>query len=114
MPIAWFDKPKNNSGSLSARLASDCKTVNGLITTFIAIMIQNLTCLIAGSIIAFVYEWRTSLVAFALLPLMILSGAVQMSFTEGFSDKTDKAYKESSNLITESMLNIRTVTSFGS
>ena len=55
MPISWFDNPKNNSGSLSARLASDCKTVNGLITTFIAIMIQNLTCLIAGSIIAFVY-----------------------------------------------------------
>ena len=37
-----------------------------------------------------------------------------MAFTEGFSDKTDKAYKDSSNLITQSMLNIRTVTSFGS
>lgn len=37
-----------------------------------------------------------------------------MEFTEGFSDKTDKVYKESSSLITESMTNIRTVTSFGS
>ena len=36
-----------------------------------------------------------------------------MSFTEGFSDKTDKAYKESANLIMESMINIRTVESFG-
>ena len=100
MPISWFDKPKNNSGALSARLASDCKTVNGLITTFLSILIQNLTTLIAGCIIAFIYEWRTSLVAFALLPLMIVSGAIQMAFTEGFSDKTDKAYKDSSNLIT--------------
>ena len=41
MPIAWFDKPKNSSGSLSARLASDCKTVNGLITTFIALSYFN-------------------------------------------------------------------------
>jgi hypothetical protein len=36
-----------------------------------------------------------------------------MNFTTGFSAKTDIAYKDSSNLITESMVNIRTVTSFG-
>ena len=36
-----------------------------------------------------------------------------MEFTNGFSAKTDKAYKNSSNLISETMLNIRTVNSFG-
>jgi ATP-binding cassette, subfamily B (MDR/TAP), member 1 len=36
-----------------------------------------------------------------------------MAFTTGFSAKTDVAYKDSSSLITESMINIRTVTSFG-
>lgn len=93
MPVAWFDKPKNSSGSLSARLASDCHVINGLITTFLGLMIQILTTLIAGVVIAFVYEWRTSLVAFGLLPIMIISGVIQMAFTQGFSDKTDKAYK---------------------
>jgi hypothetical protein len=44
---------------------------------------------------------------------MMVAGAVQMSFNTGFSDKTDAAYKDSSNLITEAMVNIRTVTSFG-
>jgi ATP-binding cassette, subfamily B (MDR/TAP), member 1 len=114
MPIAWFDKPKNSSGALSARLASDCKSINGLITTFLAISIQSATTLIAGVIIALIYEWRTALVALALLPIMVIAGIVQMSFTEGFSDKTDKVYKESSSLITESMNHIRTVLSFGS
>jgi len=114
MPIPWFEKPENSSGSLSARLVSDCKTVNGLITTYLSVIIQSLTTLIAGVVIAFIYEWRTSLVALGLLPLMIASGAVLISVTQGFSDKTDKVYKDSSNLITESMLNIRTVTSFGS
>ena len=56
-------------------------------------MFQILTTLIAGVTIAFVYEWRTSLVALGLLPLMIIAGVVQMAFTEGFSDKTDKVYK---------------------
>ena len=76
MPIAWFDKPKNASGSLSARLASDCHAVNGLITTFFSITIQSATTLLAGVIIAFVFEWRTSLVALGLLPFMIISGVI--------------------------------------
>lgn len=114
MPVPWFDKPKNSSGNISTRLASDCHTVNGLLTTYLGLLIQILTTLISGIIIAFLYEWRTSLVAFGLLPIMIISGAIQMAFTQGFSDKTDKAYKDSSSLITEAMNYIRTVTSFGS
>ena len=114
MPIPWFDRPKNASGTLAARLASDCSLVNDLITTFVAVTLQSLTTLIAGALIALLFEWRTALVAIGLLPLMILSGIIQMAFTEGFSDKTDKVFKESSNMITESMNAIRTVTSFGS
>lgn len=51
--------------------------------------------------------------ALGLLPIMILAGAIQMSFNTGFSDKTDAAYKDSSSLIMEAMINIRTVSSFG-
>jgi hypothetical protein len=36
-----------------------------------------------------------------------------MAFNTGFSDQTDAAYKDSSNLIMEAMINIRTVSSFG-
>lgn len=113
MPINWLDQPRNSAGSLSARLASDCHTVNGLTTTYVAILIQNIANLTAGIIIAFIYDWHTSLVAVGLIPFMIIAGAIQMAFTTGFSAKTDVAYKDSSSLITESMLNIRTVTSFG-
>ncbi len=93
MPVSWFDKPKNASGSLSARLASDCNIVNELISTFISVTIQSLTTLLTGAVIAFIFEWRTSLVAFGLLPLLIISGMIEMAFTQGFSDKTDKIYK---------------------
>jgi ATP-binding cassette subfamily B (MDR/TAP) protein 1 len=113
MPIVWFDNPRNNAGSLTARLSTDCNMVNGLTTTLISITIQNLTTLIASIVIGLIYEWRTALVAMGLIPLMIIAGLVQMSFTTGFSDQTDAAYKDSSNLIMEAMLNIRTVSSFG-
>jgi ATP-binding cassette subfamily B (MDR/TAP) protein 1 len=55
MPIVWFDNPRNNAGSLTARLSSDCNSVNGLTTTFVAITIQNITSLIAGITIGFVF-----------------------------------------------------------
>jgi ATP-binding cassette subfamily B (MDR/TAP) protein 1 len=113
MPISWFDLPKNNAGSLSARLSTDCQVVNSMTTTVVQIMIQNVSTLITGIIIAFIFEWRTSLVALGLLPIMIIAGVIQMQFNTGFSDKTDAAYKDSSSLIMEAMMNIRTVSSFG-
>lgn len=99
MPVPWFDIPRNNAGTLTARLSTDCQLVNTMTTSTVSIMIQNVSTLIAGIIIAFVHEWRTSLVALGLLPLMIIAGVIQMAFNTGFSDKTDAAYKDSSNLI---------------
>jgi ATP-binding cassette subfamily B (MDR/TAP) protein 1 len=55
MLIPWFDNPKNNAGGLTAKLASDCNIVNGLATSFIAIMIQNVASLIDGITIAFIF-----------------------------------------------------------
>ena len=113
MPVSWFDLPKKNAGALTARLSADCRKVNGLTTTFIAITIQNISTLVTGLIIAFIYEWRITLVALGFIPLMIIAGIVQMATSTGFSAKTDEAYKDSSDLIMESMVNIRTVQSFG-
>jgi ATP-binding cassette subfamily B (MDR/TAP) protein 1 len=113
MPVPWFDIPRNNAGTLTARLSTDCQLVNTMTTTTASILIQNISTLVAGVIIAFVNEWRTSLVSLGLLPLMIICGIVQMAFSTGFSDKTDVAYKDSANLIMEAMVNIRTVSSFG-
>ena len=76
MPIPWFDKPRNSSGALSARLASDCLNVNTLTTSLIAIGLQSTSTLVTGLVIGFVFEWRTSLVALGLIPFMIIAGAL--------------------------------------
>jgi len=113
MSIPWFDLPKNNGGQLTTKLASDSLMVNGLTATFVSILLQNGSTLIAGLIIAFIFEWRTALFSVSMLPLMIIVGMISQNRKSGFSDKTDEIYKESSNLIVECMTNIRTVESFG-
>lgn len=113
MPGSWFDLPKNNAGTLTARLSTDCKNINGVTSSYLGIIIQNISCLASGMIIAFIYEWRISLVTLALLPFMLAAGVIQMKAFVGFSEQSGEAYKDSSNLIMEAMINIRTVTSFG-
>ena len=74
---------------MAARLSTDCQLIN----SFVSISVQNISLLISGIMIAFVYEWRTAPVTLGLLPLMILCGILNMAFQTGFSDKTDAAYK---------------------
>lgn len=89
MPVPWYDIPSNNAGTLAARLSVDAEQVNSLTTTIASIMTQNISTLISGVVIALVFEWRTALVAIGMLPLMIISGVIQMQFQTGFSDETD-------------------------
>jgi ATP-binding cassette subfamily B (MDR/TAP) protein 1 len=53
MPVPWFDVPRNNAGTLTARLSTDCQLVNTMTTTTASILIQNASTLIAGVVIAF-------------------------------------------------------------
>ena len=114
MPIPWFDNPKNMSGSLSTRLSLDCSTLNSLVTTFFSITIQSASTLITGVAIAFVFEWRTALTTLGFMPIALFNGLMIAKFTEGLGNKSDKVYKQSSKIINESMVNIRTVSSFNS
>lgn len=113
MPGSWFDLPKNNAGTLTSRLSTDCKNINGVTSSYLGIILQNISCLLSGLIIALCYEWRISLVTLALIPFMIAAGVIQMKAFVGFSEESGEAYKDSANLIMEAMINIRTVTSFG-
>lgn len=113
MPVYWFDNPENNCGVLSTRLGTDCQTINGMCTTYIYLIIQCLATFIAAVIIAFIYEWRTALVAIGSMPIIMLSGFIRSKFRNGQMEKTDKAYKDSAQIVMESLNNIRTVVSFG-
>lgn len=72
-----------------------------------------LAAYVVGMILAFMASWRVTLVALACTPLMIIQGMIEAQMTQGFSEKTDKLFKEAGKVVTETMGNIRTVASFG-
>ena len=57
-------------------------------------IIENLVTVLVGMIIAFSFNWQITLVSLAILPLIVLSGKLQMSFNHGMQSNTDKAHKK--------------------
>ncbi|RRT37205.1 hypothetical protein B296_00048069 [Ensete ventricosum] len=95
MEVEWFDTPGNSSGAIGARLSADAATVRSLVGDALALIVQNITTLIAGLLIAFLANWQLALIIFALVPLLGLNGYVQMKFVQGFS-KDAKVWSHSS------------------
>lgn len=76
MPGAWFDEKENNPGTLASRVGTDTQKVNSLTSTVVNIQIANFSSLISGLIIAFIHDWRSSLVALGLIPFILVAGAI--------------------------------------
>lgn len=47
------------------------------------------------------------------MPLIMLAGFIRSKFRTGLMEQSDKAYKDSAQIVMESLTNIRTVVSFG-
>jgi len=69
-------------------------------------VIVNILFSLIGSVI---FEWRTGLTSIALIPLIIISQAIQLGFVQGYTESKNKIYSGSVRTIKESVMNIRTV-----
>ncbi|PKA59129.1 ABC transporter B family member 9 [Apostasia shenzhenica] len=110
--ISWFDEPANSSGAIGARLSSDASSVKSLVGDTLALIVQNLATVIAGLVIAFVANWKLSLVILVIVPLVGLQGYTQMKFLGGFSADAKIMYEEASQVASDAVTSIRTVASF--
>jgi ATP-binding cassette, subfamily B (MDR/TAP), member 1 len=97
---------------LSAAMASEAQTINGVVAGGLATSLQCVFSVLAGIVIGFCYNWEISLVCLACVPLMILGGAMNAKFQQGMSEDTDTAMKEANLLAGDSIINYRTVASF--
>jgi ATP-binding cassette subfamily B (MDR/TAP) protein 1 len=112
MEIEWFDHTENSSGAIGARLSADAAKVRGLVGDALQLVVQNLTTLVAGLVIAFVSNWELSLIILALIPLIGLNGWIQMKFIQGFSADAKMMYEDASQVANDAVSSIRTVASF--
>lgn len=110
--VGWFDDEENNSSLLAARLATDATDVKSAVSERISVILQNMTSLLTSFIVAFIVEWRVSLLILATFPLLVLANFAQQLALKGFSGDTAKAHAKTSMIAGEGVSNIRTVAAF--
>ncbi|RWR78404.1 ABC transporter B family member 19 [Cinnamomum micranthum f. kanehirae] len=110
--VGWFDKEENNSSLVAARLATDATDVKSAIAERISVILQNMTSLLTSFIVAFIVEWRVSLLILATFPLLVLANFAQQLSLKGFAGDTAKAHAKTSMIAGEGVSNIRTVAAF--
>lgn len=69
--IGWFDDATNNSAILASHLETDATLLRTIAVDRSTILIQNLGMIITSLIIAFIINWRITLVLLATYPLMV-------------------------------------------
>ncbi|KAK6155103.1 hypothetical protein DH2020_009351 [Rehmannia glutinosa] len=110
--VGWFDEEENNSSLLAARLATDAADVKSAIAERISVILQNMTSLLTSFIVAFIVEWRVSLLILGTFPLLVLANFAQQLALKGFAGDTAKAHAKTSMIAGEGVSNIRTVAAF--
>ena len=118
--LSWFDSKDRAPGILSNVLSEDIGALNGLTSEHLAILIEAFLGLIVGVILALFYTWKMGLVTLALVPFVSLGGIMmsRLQWKTKPSNKQDKSqeddpYNTSNALLSDIIMNYRTVIGFG-
>jgi ATP-binding cassette subfamily B (MDR/TAP) protein 1 len=107
MSATFFDK----YGSCSAYL-NDCESASKMGCRVFWGISENSAAIISGLIIAFYSCWQITLIAFSVIPVLLLAGKIQNQFTNGYSLQTDEANKKCHQKVVDALINYKTVVSF--
>lgn len=110
--IAYFDDTSITSSMLSSRLESDAALLRTIVVDRSTILIMNIGLVATSFVIAFILNWRITLVILATYPLTICGHISEKLFMQGYGGNLSKAYLKANMLAGEAVSNIRTVAAF--
>jgi ATP-binding cassette subfamily B (MDR/TAP) protein 1 len=74
------------SGALGARLSVDALNIRSLVGDNLAVLVQCTITLVSGFTIAFVSDWKLTLIIIGVIPFLGLQNYIQLKFLKGFSE----------------------------
>lgn len=111
--VGWFDKKEHSSGALTSILAEDVQALNGASTEGLGSQVEQSLGLMLGILMSFIFEWRTALVALGISPPLMITNIIMAKIAVGMTETGDTSTKEANAMISDSIVNQKTIASFG-
>jgi ABC-type multidrug transport system fused ATPase/permease subunit len=83
--VGWFDLDQNNSNILASRLSTDATFVRAAVADRLSSITQNIALAVTAFVIAFIMEWRVTLVVLATFPLLVGASVGEVHVCHMFS-----------------------------
>jgi len=74
--VGFYDNRDNSSGILTSILAQDVQKLNGVSTEGAAVIAETSISMACGLGLSIYYDWRITLVAFCLSPIMVFANVI--------------------------------------
>lgn len=110
--IGWFDSKNRAPGILTNIITEDINAVNGLTTESLGIATEAGLGLFFSCLICFIFCWQLAIVVTLTSPFMVLGG-LGISKLQFNQKAVDDSYKQANALLSDLIINYRTVISFG-
>lgn len=109
--IAYFDA--GTGGSIAVQATSNGKLIQAGISEKLGLVLQGLTCFIAAFILAFVTQWKLTLICCCIAPATLLVMGVSSSMEASIEGKMLKIYAGSGSFAESILSSARNVQAFG-
>ena len=110
--ITFFDKPTNSVGALMSQLSGDTALVQYTTGQQLGAMLNSLSAMIFGIVIAFIANWKLALVVLAATPLLGAAQAAQLQLITAGEKGVSEELRESVGDFTECVMGIREMHAF--
>ncbi|WFD21498.1 ABC-type xenobiotic transporter [Malassezia equina] len=107
--VSYFDEDGHSSGTLTSSLAENTLKINSFVGVSMGSIMQSISTLIMGSIIALSYGWKLALVVIACIPFTLCAGFVRLMLVVKKDVKVRQVHLATSQMACESAAAIRTV-----
>ncbi|CDW87364.1 abc transporter [Stylonychia lemnae] len=120
--LSWFDRKDRAPGILISIFSEDITALNGLTGETISNILEAILTLVIGGLIALFYHWKMALISIATAPFIMFAGVIlqlviwdrtKSSSQSGKDSAVLDPYDKSNALVSDILMNYKTVISFG-
>jgi ATP-binding cassette subfamily B (MDR/TAP) protein 1 len=110
--LSYFDVTRNSPGSLLTRMAINTMELNQMLTTILGTSIQCGCSFVVGILIGCLYQYRLILIDYSFVPVILILNILRRQFIESSSKRSITANTEAGGILTECVINTKTIFSF--